>query len=57
AISSLPVSLPFYIRYVDDIVLAVPRQFIHHIFQMFNSLHNRLSFTIEYFNNCSINFL
>jgi len=57
AISSLPVPLPFYVRYVDDIVLAAPKQYIPQIFQVFNSLHNRLRFTIKYSNNNSINFL
>lgn len=57
AISSLPISLSFYVRYVDDIVLAALKQYIQHIFQVFNSLHNRLRFTIEHSNNNSINFL
>jgi len=57
AISSLPVSLPFYVRYVDDIVLAAPRQHIPLILNVFNSFYNRLRFTIEYSNNNSINFL
>jgi len=57
AISSLPVSLPFYVRYVDDIVLAAPTEHMPLILNVFNSFHNRLRFTIEYSNNKSINFL
>lgn len=57
AISFLPVPLPFYVRYVDNIIFAAPQHYIQHIFHVFNSLHNRLRFTIEYSKNNSINFL
>lgn len=57
AISSFPFSFPFYVRYVDDIVLATPKQFIPLISEVFNSFHNRLRFTIEFSKNNSINFL
>lgn len=57
AISSLLFFLPFYIRYVDDIVLAGPRLQISHILQTFNSFHKRLRFTVDLSKNNSINFL
>jgi len=48
--------IPFYYRYVDDIVLAVPTSKIDSVFKKFNSIHPKLQFTIEIGNN-SINFL
>jgi len=48
--------LTFYYRYVDDIVMAAPRDKIDLIFKMFNDYHNRLKF-IEYEENRSLSFL
>jgi len=48
--------IPFYYRYVDDIVLAVPTSKIDLVFNKFNSIHERLQFTIE-IGKSSINFL
>jgi len=48
--------IPFYHRYVDDIVLAVPTPCIDFVFNKFNSIHPRLQFTIE-IGKSSINFL
>jgi len=45
--------LIFYYRYVDDIVMAAPRDKIDLIFKTFNDYHNRLKFTIEYEENRS----
>jgi len=47
ALKMLNIRIPFYFRYVDDIALAVPRQNIDEILKVFNSLHNRLQFTLE----------
>jgi len=47
ALGLLKLNIPFYYRYVDDIALAAPRQKIDYILQVFNSLHNRLQFTLE----------
>jgi len=47
-LNGLKLDLPFYIRYVDDIALAVPTDKIDTILDMFNSYHNILQFTIEY---------
>src|SRR5580765_773321 len=54
AISRLPIPLPLYFRYVDDIVLAAPPSFF---LTTFNSFHKRLQFTIEKSINNQINFL
>jgi len=43
----LPEKLPFYFRYVDDIVILSPIRFIDRIFQCFNSYHIRIKFTLE----------
>jgi len=39
--------IPFYYRYVDDIVLVVSTSKIDLVFNKFNSIHPRLKFTIE----------
>jgi len=49
-------NLPFYFRYVDDIVTAVPSNRIQDILNMFNLFHPRLQFTIEVEGN-KLNFL
>jgi len=46
----------FYIRYVDDIALLVPRVFLNELLHYFNSFHPRLKFTLENGGN-SLNFL
>jgi len=56
-LQKLNISLPIYFRYVDDIILAAPREKVDLIFQIFNSYHPRLKFTIEMEENRSINFL
>ncbi|EFN62673.1 hypothetical protein EAG_00345, partial [Camponotus floridanus] len=57
AIARLSFHLPFYFRYVDDIVLLAPLNFSKLLLSTFNSLHNRLQFTIEIANNNRLNFL
>jgi len=49
--------LTFYYRYVDDIVMAAPRDKIDLIFRTFNDYHNRIKFTIEFEENRSLSFL
>lgn len=56
ALNTLSYPLPFYFRYVDDIVLAAPADQFNLILSTFNSFHNRMQFTIEIGGN-SINFL
>jgi len=46
-LSKLPFSLLFYVRYVDDIVLAAPHHSLDLILHEFNSFHIRLKFTME----------
>jgi len=57
AISQLSIHLPFYFRYVDDILLAAPGEWLDKILNIFNSFHERLQFTLEISDNNSINFL
>lgn len=57
AITNLPFILPFYFRYVDNIVLAAPKLRVPDILQTFNFFHKKLRFTVEFSNNNSINFL
>jgi hypothetical protein len=50
------VPLPFYFRYVDDIVMAVLKNLTDFTLSTFNSFHSSLQFTIE-IGGDSINFL
>jgi len=47
AIKNLPFQLPFYYRYVDDILLAALSDSLHLLQKTFNSQHSRLQFTME----------
>ena len=47
ALSLIRFSLPFYYRFVDDILLAEPASSINSILDIFNSQHSRLQFTME----------
>ena len=49
--------LSFYIRYVDDIVLAVHKEKVEGVLKLFNSYHERLRFTIDFGDGNGINFL
>ena len=44
---SLPFELPFFFRYVDDIITAVPANEIHTIMNTFNSYNHKIQFTTE----------
>ena len=46
-IASLPFKLPFFFRYVDDIITAVPTDKIDTILNTFNSYKHKIQFTIE----------
>jgi len=50
-LNALKLNVIFYVRYVDDIVLAAPTDKIDNILSMFNNYHDRLKFTIEYESN------
>jgi len=43
----IDLDLPFYHRYVDDIVLAAPEIKVSQILNIFNSFHERIQFTVE----------
>ena len=55
--NTLTTYIPFYFRYVDDIVLAAPINFIINILDFFNSYHERIKFTVDYGDDRGINFL
>lgn len=57
ALKRLALFLPFYYRYVDDIVLAAPRAELQKILDIFNSYHSRLKFTLEINDDNKICFL
>lgn len=57
SLSKLPFNIPFYKRYVDDIIVAVPDNGSEIIMKQFNSYHKNLKFTVEEEINASINFL
>ena len=46
-IASLPFQLPFFFRYVDEIITAVPTNEIDTILNTFNSYNHKIQFTIE----------
>jgi len=48
---------PFYIRYVDDIVLSAPHTLLNELLEKFNSFHPRLKFTMLEVGGTSLNFL
>jgi len=55
--SNLQVQPLFYYRYVDDIVLAFPSEYINDTLTIFNSLHTKLQFTMEVGKDNKLNFL
>lgn len=56
-IKNLPFQLPFYKRYVDDIITSIPEDQEVTILNVFNSYHPRIQFTIEKENHNTIAFL
>jgi len=49
--------IPLYYRYVDDILIAIPHEKIEETLTVFNSLHERVKFTVETNDNNQVNFL
>lgn len=47
ALASLKFIPPFYLRYVDDLILAIPPFLLNHTLDTFNSFYSRLQFTME----------
>lgn len=56
-IKKLGFKLPFFYRYVDDILTAVPMNKVDEIKKAFNSYNEHLQFTVEEENNGQISFL
>lgn len=54
---NLPFIVPFYRRFVDDILTFVPEDKFNQILTAFNNYHPKLKFTIEEEKDKSINFL
>jgi hypothetical protein len=48
---------PFFFRYVDDIITAVPKSKVNSVLENFNSFHERIQFTLEMETDNSISFL
>lgn len=49
--------LPFFYRYVDNIIIAASRQQIDNISKIFNSFDDRLQLIVEFENNRCVSFL
>ncbi|KAG5317259.1 MOS1T transposase, partial [Pseudoatta argentina] len=47
----------FYFRYMDDIVLALHKEKVEGVLELFNSYHERLRFTVDFGDENGINFL
>lgn len=56
-IEKLNFSIPFFFRYVDDCITAVPNNHTQTILNKFNEYHKKLQFTLEVEDNKKINFL
>jgi len=57
ALGRLSACLPFYYRYVDDIILASPPELLELILETFNSFYDRLKFAMEIGRGDRISFL
>jgi len=56
-LNTIDMQLPFYYRYVDDIIFATHESSINSILEKFNNYHHRLNFTVEMESNRSLSFL
>jgi hypothetical protein len=56
-LKTVNVDIPFYFRYVDDILLATTKNSVPHIVNSFNSYHHRINFTTELEENRCLSFL
>lgn len=57
ALSKLQFIVPFYERYVDDIIIAIPENATEATQKTFNAYHKQIQFTVEEEAENSINFL
>jgi len=55
-LKNLPFIPPFYIKYVDDIVMAASHTYLNELLNKFNAFHPRLKFAME-IGSTSLNFL
>lgn len=56
-LNTLHINIPFFYRYVDDIILAAPATEIINILNKFNNYHERLQFTVKHEEGRCISFL
>jgi len=57
ALQQINCNIPFYFRYVDDIILSAPVDQIPKIVDVFTNFHSRLRFTVEYKVNRKLSFM
>lgn len=57
ALKSLKFIPSFYVRYVDDVIIAVPGDEIYYTIDTFNSYHPRIQFSVEVESENVLNFL
>jgi predicted GIY-YIG superfamily endonuclease len=46
-VESLDFIPPFFFRYVDDIITAIPASKVNYVLERFNNFHERIKFTLE----------
>jgi hypothetical protein len=56
-LSKINFHVPFFFRYVDDCITAIPKDKTDDILKHFNNFHKNLQFTMEIEKNNTINFL
>lgn len=56
-LGELNFDIPFFYRYVDDILTFLPKNKVDTTLAIFNNYHLRMKFTLEVENNGTINFL
>nr|CAI5832331.1 unnamed protein product [Callosobruchus analis] len=56
-LSSIPFDIPFVKRYVDDLILALPKDQIQHVLATFNGVNPNVQFTVKEERDNSIPFL
>lgn len=56
-LAKLKFQIPFFYRFVDDCIMAVPADQVNNVVNEFNKYHKKLQFTVETEINKQINFL
>ena len=57
ALSSYPLQLHFWKRYVDDTLTALPQDKVQHFLQYLNSIETTIQFTVEMESESTLPFL